>query len=560
MGLLRDHHSEPVEGRGNGGVPVRSGRINPGRRSLPPEDVGRIETERRLEQDRIDRLKGADERNRLGQFATPNALAVAIARSVQWLWGPRSGPVRFLDPSIGSGSFFSALLQVFPDGWIGPSAGIELDRAFAETASRLWGPMGLEVVVGDFTRLDPPLAGQRANLVMANPPYVRHHHLDREEKRRLKDLVEQRLGIKVSGLAGLYAHFLLLCDAWLEDGGLAVWLIPSEFMDVNYGSAIKVYLTEHVRLLQIHRFKPSDVQFRDALVTSAIVIFEKLLPEESALVRMSLGGSLEDPAISEQVSLADLRAARKWTNYPRVNAESKEFSASSTTLGDLFTIRRGLATGSNGFFILPRDEAVRLGLPPRFLRPILPGPKHLVEPIIEADAEGHPALDRPLVLLDCDRPEEEIQRDHPTLWAYYAKGVSQGLHEGYLTSRRTPWYSQEHREPPPFVCTYMGRQRGDRSPFRIFWNKSRAIAANVYLLLYPKGPLQRALATRPELYPILIGLLQEIRSSDFIDEGRVYGGGLHKMEPKELSALPADAILAAIGRPAAPRQATLVGF
>jgi adenine-specific DNA-methyltransferase len=521
--------------------------------------IAKIETERRIEQDRLDRLKGADERNRLGQFATPHALAVAIARHVQRLRGDRPGPIRFLDPSIGSGSFFSAMLQVFPDHRIGPSAGIELDRAFAETATRLWGPMGLEVTVGDFTLLDPPSADRRANLVLANPPYVRHHHLDREEKRRLKDRVEQRLGIKVSGLAGLYAYFLLLCDACLEDGGLAVWLIPSEFMDVNYGSAIKGYLTEHVRLLQIHRFKPSDVQFGDALVTSAIVVFEKAPPEESVEVRTSLGGSLEDPAISELVSLADLRAARKWTNYPRVNAALKAFPASSTTLGDLFTIRRGLATGCNGYFILPRDEGLRLGIAPRFLRPILPGPRHLVGPIIEADAEGLPALDRPLALLDCDRPDAEIQRDHPMLWAYYEKGVSQGVHEGYLTSRRTPWYSQEHREPSPFVCTYMGRQRGDRSPFRIFWNKSRAVAANVYLMLYPKGPLQRALATRPDLYPIVFGLLQDLRPSDFIDEGRVYGGGLHKLEPKELAALPADAILEAIGRPVAECQATLAG-
>ena len=235
-------------------------------------------------------------------------------------------------------------------------------------------------------------------------------------------------------------------------------------------------------------------------------------------------------------------------------------SSSATTLGDLFTIRRGLATGSNEFFILARAEAIRLGLPREFLRPILPSPRHLDERIIEADIEGNPVVDPSLVLLDCDRPEDEVRRDYPTLWAYLERGVSKGLHGGYLTSRRTPWYSQEHREPAPFVCTYMGRQRGGRSPFRIFWNKSRAVAANVYLMLYPGGTLQKALGTRPELYSIVFGLLRDIRPAAFIDEGRVYGGGLHKMEPKELSAIPADAILEAIGRPAAPRQATLAGF
>jgi adenine-specific DNA-methyltransferase len=519
--------------------------------------LAELEAGRRGEQDRLDRLKDAEERNKLGQFATPNPLAVAIAATMLGLRGDRAGPLRFLDPSIGSGSFYSALRQVSPPGRIGHASGIEIDPAFAEAASHLWGPLGLEVTVGDFTRLDPPSPGLRADLILANPPYVRHHHLDRAEKRRLKDLVARRLGVEVSGLAGLYVHFLLLCDAWLEEGGLAAWLIPSEFMDVNYGSAIKDYLTGRVRLRQVHRFRPADMQFGDALVTSAVVVFEKVRPGEADLVLMSSGGPLESPDLGEQVPMADLRAARKWTNYPRENARAGDILASTTTLGDLFTIRRGLATGSNEFFIMSRDEALRRGLPPRFLRPILPSPRYVKRPIIEGDEEGHPAVDRPLVLLDCDRPEAEVRRDHPALWAYLQEGVARGLREGYLTSRRSPWYTQERRDTPPFVCTYMGRHRDGRPPFRILWNRSRAVAANVYLLLYPRGALLRALEARPGLDQVVFGLLRDIRPAHFIDEGRVYGGGLHKMEPRELSALPADAILEAIGRPAAPRQATL---
>lgn len=32
--------------------------------------------------------------------------------------------------------------------------------------------------------------------------------------------------------------------------------------------------------------------------------------------------------------------------------------------------------------------------------------------------------------------------------------------------------------------------------------------------------------------------LQSIEADTFVDEGRVYGGGLHKMEPKELERVP----------------------
>jgi adenine-specific DNA-methyltransferase len=519
-----------------------------------------LEARRRAEQDRLDRLKGADERNKLGQFATPNRLAVAIASQMLRLRGDGSGSLRFLDPSVGSGSFYSALRQVSPPESIGQAAGIEIDPLFASVASDLWSPLGLQVTLGDLTRLDPPPIGRRATLILANPPYVRHHHLDLDEKRRLKHLVRQRLGVDVSGLAGLYVHFLLLCDAWLEEGGLAAWLIPSEFMDVNYGSVIKNYLADRVRLRQIHRFRPADAQFGDALVTSAVVIFEKARPVAEGTVLLSYGGSLEDPEIVDHISLEDLRAARKWTNFPRAKAPSREGDATTTTLGDLFTIRRGLVTGANDFFIMTREEALGRGVSERFLRPILPSPRYVKEPIIEADEQGDPTVDRPLVLLDCNLPEDEVRSDHPSLWAYFQEGVARGLNEGYLTSRRSPWYTQERRESSPFVCTYMGRHRGGRAPFRFLWNRSRAIAANVYLMLYPKATLFRVLKTRPALEQVVFGLLQEIRPDHFIEEGRVYGGGLHKMEPKELAALPADSILRAIGRPAPSQQATLAGF
>jgi hypothetical protein len=80
----------------------------------------------------------------------------------------------------------------------------------------------------------------------------------------------------------------------------------------------------------------------------------------------------------------------------------------------------------------------------------------------------------------------------------------------------------------------MGRTGNGRKPFRIIWNKSNATAANVYLLLYPKPALAAALSETPELYSVVFDRLRSIETDAFVDEGRVYGGGLHKMEPKEL--------------------------
>ena len=516
--------------------------------SLP--DIKALEARRLAEQAKLDQARGAAERNRLGQFATPPALALAIAEHVRKLRESRGhrDPIRFLDPALGTGAFFEALRRAFPGNSIARAVGVELDPAFAAVASELWGGLGLDVTVGDFTRLEPPPIERRANLILANPPYVRHHHLDRVAKRALAEAVDRRLGLKVNGLAGLYGYFLLLADAWLADGGLAVWLVPSEFLDVNYGEALRSYLASRVTLLHVHRFHPSDGQFGDALVTSAVVAFEKSPSPASHRPRMTFGGSLSHPERSESVPLETLRGSKKWSRFPADDDDHRPSLASpGVTLGDLFAIKRGIVTGANAFFILPRDEALGRGIPRAFLTPILPSPRHLLDGVIEAEGDGDPRLPRPLVLVDCDRPEAEVRRSSPALAAYLDLGRVRGLDAGYLTSRRAPWYAQERREPAPFLCTYMARPRPDAPPFRFFWNRSRATAPNVFLLLYPKPPLRRLLEARPDLYPVLFDRLRAIPARHLIGEGRVYGGGLHKIEPRELAALPAGEIAQGLG-------------
>ncbi len=241
-----------------------------------------------------------------------------------------------------------------------------------------------------------------------------------------------------------------------------------------------------------------------------------------------------------------LRTERKWTTHPRAAAAGAPEEDLGLTLGDLFTIERGLATGANDFFIRPRDKAARLGIPADFLKPILPSPRHLTVQVVERDRDGHPLLTPGLVLVDYARPEEELQARHPAFWEYLQGGRRRGVADGSLASRRSPWYSQEKRAPAPFLCTYMGRERNGRKPFRFIWNRSAALAANLYLLLYPKGALRAALASHPRAAAAVFAGLQEIDAVTFVREGWVYGGGLYKLEPKELGRIRATSLLNAL--------------
>src|SRR3989442_705408 len=111
-----------------------------------------------------------------------------MAECVRELWKGRPDGIRFLDPAVGTGALYSALRMTLGPDLVERATGVELDERFAEAASKLWREDGLDVVKGDFTRLIPPSEGSRYNLILTNPPYVRHHHLGRSEKTRLKRL------------------------------------------------------------------------------------------------------------------------------------------------------------------------------------------------------------------------------------------------------------------------------------------------------------------------------------------------------------------------------------
>ena len=475
----------------------------------------------------IDARKALDERRRMGQFATPGVLASSIVReTLPYLKDARRLTV--LEPSMGTGAFVSAALSEM-GGRVAKIRAYELDDEFHAAAVKLWGRTRCDVRKDDFTTVNPERV---ADVVFANPPYVRHHALGVERKRRLQSLVQRYAGLRISGLAGLYCHFLLLSRAWMKEGALGAWLIPSEWMSVNYGEALRAFFTRHVKLLRIHRFDVDDVRFDDALVSSCVVWFANL-PPDGADVLFTGGRDLEKPMTGRTFRLDELRRVAKWP--PRCGCTSE----GGLRLGDCFEIRRGIATGDNAFFVLNEDDVRERCIPDDFLKPILPSPRHLKVEHVTADALGIPANADRRFLLDCTGYEmEELPMP---VRAYLESGVAVTSHRNLCASRNV-WYAQEQREPAPILCSYMGRVSSGGAPVRFILNDSRAIATNSFLMLYPKGPLAEHLgndvARREELWNLLL----EISAEEITQAGRSYGGGLQKIEPRELGNVPCRAL------------------
>lgn len=503
------------------------------------------ETIRKEIQDGLDAQKTQKDRNVMGQFSTPYPLALDIMRYMHSVHG--SDDASLIEPSIGMGVFYSAYTEVFSDN--SRVVGFEIDPHYFNPACEFWKGAKLEMRCGDFLSQHPD---EQFDMLVANPPYVRHHHIDSKTKIRLQNEVLLQTGIKISGLSGLYCYFMMLSSAWLNEGGLSCWLVPSEFMDVNYGEAVKRYLLQNVQLLHIHRFNADDLQFADALVSSCIVVFRNCKPTKTDKIIFSVGGSIKAPEKTRQLDRGQLRADTKWTNLFSVNDSTL---APQNTLGDFFTVKRGIATGDNKFFILDKETIAKYEIPQEFLRPILPSPRYIKGDRINSE-NGLPDVDQQQFLFSCNLPESILKERYPKVWEYVRLGYERGVQNGYICSRRNPWYSCEEREPATIVVPYMGRVGANNRLFRFIRNDSKALTTNVYLLLYPKPQYARCLkdeAVLTEVWQELNAIPTETLSRN----GRFYGGGLHKMEPNELMRTSAGGIAELLTSHSSFRQASL---
>lgn len=310
-------------------------------------------------------------------------------------------------------------------------------------------------------------------------------------------------------------------------------------MEVNYGSAVKQFLLTNVRLVRIHRFVASDLQFADALVSSCVVVFRNAKPSPEDSVVFSEGGMVSAPDRQWTVAASTLTAGEKWTCRfgDSENAISSRNTESSVRLGDFFTVKRGIATGDNRFFVIDSDTAVKYSIPKQFLVPALPSPRFFKSDSVRDGSDGLPDTGRRLYLFTCSLDEQTLKAQFPSVWQYVLQGLERKVNEGYICSRRTPWYSCERREPAPFVMPYMGRGEASKQMFRFIMNETEAVTTNVYLLLYPKKNYAKSMANR-DVREKVWKVLNSISKSRLMDYGRVYGGGLYKMEPKELMNMP----------------------
>ena len=202
-----------------------------------------------------------EHRKKYAQFFTPYPIAQFMAN---WITANKQMQT-VLDPAFGLGIFARAIRQINKECII---KGFEIDSTILQQAENIFDyEENTTILLKDYMFNDWE---NRYDGIVCNPPYFKFH--DYENKTTLKE-IEEKLGLKLNGFTNLYTLFLLKSAYQLNAGGRAAYIIPSEFLNSDYGKLVKSYLIKNKLLRFIIIFNFEENVFDDALTTASILLF-----------------------------------------------------------------------------------------------------------------------------------------------------------------------------------------------------------------------------------------------------------------------------------------------
>jgi hypothetical protein len=462
------------------------------------------------------KLRSSHERREMGAVYTP---APIIESMVDWL-SSQGTPDRVIDPGAGSGRFLLAAARRFSHASL---IGVELDPVAALILRANLVANGLhgraQVLVQDYRSVRlPACAGPTA--FVGNPPYVRHHQVDETWKDWYVTQLA-KLGIKGSALAGLHLHFFLKTALVAKPGDVGAFVTSAEWMDVNYGSALRKLLLSKLGGLAVHVLKPTVEAFPGTATTAAVTCFRADASPASLRMRsVQSVAKLNGLASGKPVSRERLAAESRWSVLLRPSGKAAE----GIELGELFRVHRGQVTGANSVWIAGEHSII---LPDSILYPAVTKARDLIQAgeTLHSSGQLRRVIDIPH---DLDSMEKE-ERKRVERFLSWARSV--GADQGYIARHRKEWWSVGLKAPAPILCTYMAR----RAP-QFTLNDCDARHINIAHGLYPRTHLSKAALKK---------IVAWLNGNVDMASGRVYAGGLTKFEPREVErlVLPADKAL-----------------
>ena len=200
------------------------------------------------------------EKQEKGQFWTPPWVAEAMVAYVS------KETNEVFDPGVGKGVFYTALKKIAPKIKF---TGIDIDpKIIAEAKGEGIFKKDAKLEVRDFI-LDPPKRFFKA--IVANPPYIRHHHISTEHKDLFRRISIKNLNDVLDGRAGLHIYFLVQALTLLAKGGRLAFIMPADTCEGVFANKLWSWISKNFRIDGVVTFDSKATPFPG--VDTNVIVF-----------------------------------------------------------------------------------------------------------------------------------------------------------------------------------------------------------------------------------------------------------------------------------------------
>ena len=351
---------------------------------------------------------------------------------------------------------------------------------------------------------------EKYDVVLMNPPFVRHHLIPREVKKNIRDIIGNDWSIPLS--SDLWAYFLVHSLNFIRKGGTLAAILPWSFLYADFARRIRELLLERFQTLRV------------------LVIGKRMFAraEERILVVLGngFGSSSFDISICYSHNVSKKRIAwtymdgTTWLESPRRCLASVEVHSvleilknrlGLKPLREYARVHIGTVTGANKFFILDKDLIKAMRLPHEILQPIITRSNYLRNLTIYLSDE---ISDRILLIPKDMRLPKQLKE-------YIKTGEKHSVNNGYHTRNRPKWYSIPVPKPPDGFLHYMTKE----IPF-IVLNPQGILSTNTVHQVDFKNRIDEKTKKW-----IQFSMLTSICQVSIELLARTYGGGILKIEP-----------------------------
>ena len=470
-----------------------------------------------------------------GGYYTSDDIAAWICR-----WAVQNPGDHVLEPSCGDGVFVKAALHRLDD--LGADGrmiadqvtGVEIIPEEAGKArnylqSQLGAIADDAIETGDFFQWWNRTERSSFDVVVGNPPFIRYQTFPEPHRSRAMEIMKE-LGLSPNRLTNIWVPFVVASAALLRPGGRMAFILPAELLQVSYASQLRSFLTD--RFARLDLITCNELFFNKAEQEVVILFADgaRAAPSDHNRCQVTMTQKATASEILQSVPSDIIRQAEpktvchdseKWLKYflsPSEISFMRELRSSdiATPFSTFASVRVGVVTGRNQYFVMNQNEIDDRNLS-EYMIPLVSRAAHLV-----GSRLGKPELRR----LSADNQRVHLldlnsingSKLPPSLDAYIKSGESQGVHEGYKCSIRTPWYAVPSIWTPD---AFLFRQIYDFP--RAVLNNARATCTDTIHRIKCKANPRSVIANT---YTHLTAASAEI-------EGRSYGGGVLELEPTE---------------------------